>query len=647
MIDLAPSAPGFPWLRRLPPLLLVLLLLPTSGRAQESGPGSGPIVGATLHASGARVQRRAPVPAEAGVHTVRIGPLPASIDEEALQAGGEAHLRVVSVQVERRMEGDQAPAALLEREGPLEALRREREAALRRARSAEERLRRYASLTVEPAPKDPEEPAPTKVDPDRWGEFIELAAAGMTRAHADLAAVRVELRELDRRIRRLAEEIAAIEAPGRKERVEAILRVQNTTGDPGSVELTYAVPQALWYPNYAVRIDPVAARLEVSLYGVVHQSTGEDWPEIPILFSTALPEAGASVPELVSQRIRRDRYVDDFLWDAEGEEDMPEAVAGLKLQERLVDARKGAPIVEANRRGALRERERRSGRSRPAAPARSPSPSPRATLSLGQEMPGESLGLLVDELKSLDLRRQQAQAPLEGRLHSILEGAVLPTVGTTRGFLRVLPSLKQEAVPGDGAPHRLLLGRLSIPYEEERLLRAELEPHAYRRLRAVLPGEEPLLAGGAAVFLGEAYLGTSSLGTTAPGEEIVLDLGVDDRIAVTRREEESEEDVGVFSKARRYHTEVTVEMVSHHGDPVVIDVRERIPFTEVDELKVVLEDRTRPAPDAVEDRNGLIDWRLVLPPGEKRTIRLRYHIDAPRSWQLSRWENPDRLEEEE
>ncbi|MGA1781619.1 MAG: DUF4139 domain-containing protein, partial [Planctomycetota bacterium] len=372
-----------------------------------------------------------------------------------------------------------APAALLEREGPLEALRREREAALRRARSAEERLRRYASLTVEPAPKDPEEPAPTKVDPDRWGEFIELAAAGMTRAHADLAAVRVELRELDRRIRRLAEEIAAIEAPGRKERVEAILRVQNTTGDPGSVELTYAVPQALWYPNYAVRIDPVAARLEVSLYGVVHQSTGEDWPEIPILFSTALPEAGASVPELVSQRIRRDRYVDDFLWDAEGEEDIPEAVAGLKLQERLVDARKGAPIVEANRRGELRER--RSRRSRPAAPARSPSPNPRATLSLGQEMPGESLGLLVDELKSLDLRRQQAQAPLEGRLHSILEGAVLPTVGTTRGFLRVLPSLKQEAVPGDGAPHRLLLGRLSIPYEEERLLRAELEPHAYRR----------------------------------------------------------------------------------------------------------------------------------------------------------------------
>ena len=69
---------------------------------------------------------------------------------------------------------------------------------------------------------------------------------------------------------------------------------------PGTLDLTleYVMPGASWAPAYDARLDAKGERLEWRYYGVVRQSTGEDWKDVALRLSTARPAAGSNPPTL-------------------------------------------------------------------------------------------------------------------------------------------------------------------------------------------------------------------------------------------------------------------------------------------------------------------------------------------------------------
>ncbi len=595
-----------------PCLILCPLALLLSGAldAQEAPEAPSQIVEATLFSTLARVTREVAVPEASGVHTLRVGPLPASLLEAGVQAEGEAHHRVLSVQVERRSGGDQATPAFRELEARIVELRGERDRVDRRHAAAVARRARFDGLEIAAPPRRDGETDPVPIDTESWQRFIDLVAEGMVRAGNEMAELSLVLETRNRELAQLEGELQIIATPGRRESATVILQVQNLSGESGVVRVTYEVPLALWYPEYSVRIDPAARRLEISCYGVVHQRTGEDWPEVQVRLSTSIPEQGAEIPELASLRIRRERFEELVRWEADAEHER-----GVFFETAMT--------------------------KRPAAKADT------TLTDLSKEAIGGVRGF--GEVVRLN-QFERPDAPHRGKTASpfsgIPPGCVLPA-DSSRGFLRTFTSARPESVPTDGAPHRLLISRIELPFLEERTAVPELAERVYRRLRATLPGDDPILAGIAAVFLDGAYLGQSRLPTTAPAEQILLDLGVDERVTVTRRQEDREEQIGVFSKARRYDTVVTIELRNLHSAAQTIDLRERMPFTEHEKIKIVL-DRgdTQPAPDDWNENSGLLGWTLTVPPGETRTVTLRYHIDAPRGLQLTRTRAPERLEEE-
>ena len=338
------------------------------------------------------------------------------------------------------------------------------------------------------------------------------------------------------------------------------------------------------------------------------------------------------MPELASHRIRRERFEDSESLDVLFEEDLALRPARSRKDARPSAARGNARQAEPEL--AHLEKE--------------------LTISLGtlSDQAIEGVRSFGDNqrLRGLQIREQVSRDPDLYRpfMYDISRFATIPTAETTRGFLRTYSSARPEPVPSDGAPHRLLIGRIELPFTEERRAVPELVERVFRRLRAPLTGDDPCLAGSAAVFLDGAYLGTSRVPTTAPGEEIVLDLGVDEQIVVVRRQEDREDEVGVFSKSRRYRTTVTLELVNHHSEAKTVDLRERIPFTESDRISIELDDdKTKPTPDRVRKSSGLVDWTLLIPAGGKRTVTLRYNINAPRALQLTRTPAPQRLEEDD
>ena len=70
-----------------------------------------------------------------------------------------------------------------------------------------------------------------------------------------------------------------------------------------TLEAVYAIGGPSWRPAYDVRVLSDKGLVELVTYGVVRQTTGEDWGNVELTLSTALPHGGADLPELLSWRL--------------------------------------------------------------------------------------------------------------------------------------------------------------------------------------------------------------------------------------------------------------------------------------------------------------------------------------------------------
>ncbi|MFQ5654550.1 MAG: mucoidy inhibitor MuiA family protein, partial [Planctomycetota bacterium] len=293
-------------------ILSSLLLLAAGNRAAAEEPLAvdSRISSATIYSSQARVERALAVPPGKGVVRLQVGPLPATLLDDSVRVEGDPHLRVLSVEVSRASGADRASPEFLR----LEADRRAREEELadlqRRAGAALERMRRFRDLEVGSPPRSATEPSVPPISTESWGSYLELARRGMEDAWQAARAHESRVRELGKEMAVIRKRMAELEVPSRRRSAAALIQVQNMTGEGGTLRLSYGIPLAFWYPEYSVEIDPVSGTAELSLFGVVHQRTGEDWPEIPIHFSTSIPESGAGLGELTSVRIERRRFAE-------------------------------------------------------------------------------------------------------------------------------------------------------------------------------------------------------------------------------------------------------------------------------------------------------------------------------------------------
>jgi len=577
----------------------------------------GEVTSVTLYSRHARVERTLAVAAgEVGLRSMQIGPLPSSIIDSSIEIEGTAGLSSVSVQVNRSsgepVESEEVQAnrrLLKEREQKLLALQR-KDQSLQQMRS------RFARILPQ---LDDEDETSDLINLVKWQGMLDLVQQGMLGAARSRDELAPQLRESMQQVEQTRRELDELVVEGRRSRAVIHAGIQDLTGEGGVIRVRYLIPRAFWYPHYEVDVDADSGSMQLRAFAIVKQSTGEDWPEVPVHFSTSTPEQGSDLPELASLILKRDRYLD---------RDDSLAVDPLH---------RARPMMEARRRVK-----------------------PDAIYYAGTEFE-LSLGD-VDKLADMDLPQFKMSYRADGLLDQqrmngfaslgIDEKQVLKTAAPTqlllpmmsnRGFLRVFQSVKPEAIPSDGQTHRLLYSVKNLNFTEERLCIPELNLAVFRRIIASLSGTDPLLRGTVSVFLGEDYLGQAVIDTTAPGEDLELDLGVDGQLVVERIQRESEDEIGLFSKAALFDTDLVLTVSNYHTESVKLLLRERIPFTESDSLKIRI-DRTRsvPLPEGLDSDDGLLSWEIELPAGESEQIRLKWSIEAPVDVELLRREAPER-----
>lgn len=204
--------------------------------------------------------------------------------------------------------------------------------------------------------------------------------------------------------------------------------------------------------------------------------------------------------------------------------------------------------------------------------------------------------------------------------------------GTTAVTYR--PS-RPVAVPSGASGHRTTLAQLSLTASLGYVTAPVLAEEAYLRATVVNTSEQALRPGRASVFHDAEFVGTTVLEPWAPGEELELALGVDDRIRVERELVRRTASKATLSGQKRREAEYRISVGNHGPRPAVVTVLDQAPVSRDDTI-TVRDVRTSPEP-AETSALGEFTWRLALEPGETGKVTLSYRVDVAKGVELSGW----------
>ncbi|MHB8872325.1 MAG: DUF4139 domain-containing protein [Myxococcaceae bacterium] len=189
-------------------------------------------------------------------------------------------------------------------------------------------------------------------------------------------------------------------------------------------------------------------------------------------------------------------------------------------------------------------------------------------------------------------------------------------------------------VEGDGAWHTVAIGAAEVTLEPRYVCVPSMEPRVYRTLTVRNGSSQALLAGGADVTLGNEFLMTVPFPAIGPHGEDRVGLGVEEAIKVSRNTAFNETTGGLLGGSSVLAHELQIEVANRLSHPVEVEVRERVPLSADDDIKV---DEAQVEPpwkpdETVRDgavTRGLRFWRVSLAAGAKASLSARYVIKLP------------------
>jgi uncharacterized protein (TIGR02231 family) len=225
---------------------------------------------------------------------------------------------------------------------------------------------------------------------------------------------------------------------------------------------------------------------------------------------------------------------------------------------------------------------------------------------------------------SMDMARAEAQAMPEAELE--VEGAAVSAAGASLTYRLA----GQADVPGNGEPRKVTVATLPLKPEFNYITAPKLEPVCYRRAEVKNDSAYSLLPGELQIFEGGEYLGATQLEFVAPAQTFELALGADERLRVERKLVAREVDKAfIIGDRRRIHYAFEIELENLRDSRQTILVRDQIPVSRDEQIKVKLEGAD-PKP-AEQSELNVLEWRIVLDPGAKRKLRFDFNVEHPRS----------------
>jgi uncharacterized protein (TIGR02231 family) len=258
------------------------------------------LTAATVYMDRAALTRRAVVDIPAGAHTVVFEGLSAGLMPDSLRAEGTGTAKVTFGALSNKLVTGAELVAPKEKElnDQLLLLQDQRRGVEAEKQALTEKQNFLSNLSQQAGERSRENISDVNLKPDQWTLAAKTIHDEMAETLKGIIAQDSAMRGIDNQIQKIQQELGQLRT-GQRNTYTVTLPLDAPAATRLTIDVSYQIPGATWSPMYDARLDTKTGKLDLIQYGAVRQNSGEDWTGISLTLSTAQPQRGTGLPDLM------------------------------------------------------------------------------------------------------------------------------------------------------------------------------------------------------------------------------------------------------------------------------------------------------------------------------------------------------------
>ncbi len=263
---------------------------------------SSSITAITVFTDRALITRTAQLSLAAGEHQLLFDLLPETIDQKSVQVSGLGNANLSNVKFKKEfyaeIPGEDAGILHQEKQKITDELS---QVHLKLTRLEKEKT--FVDEIVKKITAPTEKSDATELDPAKWLSMIGFYREKLSTIDAEITESEEQKRKLNNQKKATESKINQLGSYTNKEKRQVEVIVEMKTEGNLTLELSYMVRNASWFPVYDLRVNTERKQMNITYNAIVKQNTGENWDEVKLKISTAQPQISGNQPELTPWRI--------------------------------------------------------------------------------------------------------------------------------------------------------------------------------------------------------------------------------------------------------------------------------------------------------------------------------------------------------
>ncbi len=281
---------------------IVILSLLFFGTAQNVSaaelPSESKVTEVTVYPGSARVTRQANVDLSVGEHSIVFEDIVPQLDENSLTVTGKgvASVKIFGAYIKREYLKEEADKRVQELEALIQDLADQiqmENSNLDILRKEGEYLDSIKLFSGQQIPKDLVTTIPSVENLEGIRSFL---FDRFTDVETRKEAVNIKVRELKKEKEVARRQLNELRGHSNKQQRKLVVDLECAKAGSFALDVSYLVRGANWRSVYDARADYDAEEVELTSFGMIKQTTGEDWKDVQLTLSTARPTVSGRMP---------------------------------------------------------------------------------------------------------------------------------------------------------------------------------------------------------------------------------------------------------------------------------------------------------------------------------------------------------------
>ena len=433
-----------------------------------------------------------------------------------------------------------------------------------------------------------------------------------------------KLNELSEKIRSQIEEE---EQKNTKTTGRLTIQLMSATGGVSNLTISYVTSKAYWNPSYDVRVESISKPINLLYKAKLVQTTGIDWKQVKLTLATAAPNQNNNAPVLKSwflnytnpvSRMENNLYMNSVQSMLQGR------VAGVSVNAPLQEVVVTALGTKSENKDESTIRIRGNSSMKQSAPV----------YVINGAIISAAQFEKIDPKNIKNMEVIKDAAPIYGARAAA--GAIVVTL---KDDLSDYISIKDSElnvsfdidlpydVPGNGKEQTVSLKEFPVNTLYKYYAVPKLDKDAYLLGELADWEQLNLLPGEANIIFEGTYIGKSYIDPNSTMDTLNLTLGKDKRIVVKKEKLKDYSSVKFLgsNKKQIFTYELTVK--NNKKEAVQMLLKDQYPLSTNKDIEIELLESSGAANN---EELGVLSWKLQIPPGESKKLRVSYSVKYPK-----------------